>query len=879
MSAGRLSDKSDSTRRHAGSALILTVVLTSLLALVGVLFIMAARLDKMGTTAASESRELDFAVDSVVAQISETLADDVPGVTADQEPYDFPDANNPWLADLEPIEESAGNYVWRQVSNVTGVASTATRNVPISVVGETDSITDVNSLGADADADGDGVSDSYWYRVRTATSSKGKPIYAAVRIIDNGGMLNINTGYWFNPSGSTDTTRVDGSELWQINAVALAGDPNAAQPLLAARGITDMVNGLADYDAKVVWGYLQPFASKPPYSYTPFDLSDELELRYRFILNREGVDTRAENWGRFKPNTMLETPVELESDLQEWYGRTANVFDPNGRYAYRHIATTYNMDRVLTPQKIRFADLPRNAWKQVNVNETPADANAIRDAIVLALGEREPDPVAVRAAAAQITANLIDYIDEDDQVTVIKDIEDGGTKYYGFERPCIYISEVARRIVPDPEDPNVLHESYAVELFKPYLEDNDPAAEKWQLVITSSSGEQVGEPRTIDWTGTRRIHVLLDEDPAAELFDANSFSDPIADSDVTSYDPSDYANPQAQTFPTVLGTDNLRFEAGDTLSLRRYVDQTQELCGDIDSIQIPEDWPIDPNGEPESIQRDVSPHMCIRRLWNLTPGVPNLGTVPEPNYADQVPAEIIQAHPANRPLINIGEIGMVFAKSAYDNDVVKDALPGQLLFDLTNPYYAPVLNYLTVVDPTIHRQAFIDPEDSNTPMQALVEPRVMGRINVNTAPSFVLGQLPWMQYEDQTPLEKARALVDYRNTNGAYESIAGLMRVPAMWQLASDGPERNWFGDTPKGPDLDQTPDTALDDFEERDLIFQRISNLVTVRSDVFTAYILVRIGTDGPQRRMLAILDRSGVTPYGGDVRIVALHPVANPR
>jgi hypothetical protein len=66
---------------------------------------------------------------------------------------------------------------------------------------------------------------------------------------------------------------------------------------------------------------------------------------------------------------------------------------------------------------------------------------------------------------------------------------------------------------------------------------------------------------------------------------------------------------------------------------------------------------------------------------------------------------------------------------------------------------------------------------------------------------------------------------------------------------------------------------------EERDLIFTRISNLVTVRSDVFTAYILVRLGTSGPQKRVVAILDRSKVNSAGDRVRLAALYPVPDPR
>ncbi len=56
------------------------------------------------------------------------------------------------------------------------------------------------SEGQIADADGDGVADSRWVVIPDVNSSKGKPIYAAIRIIDNGGMMNVNTAYKFNPN-------------------------------------------------------------------------------------------------------------------------------------------------------------------------------------------------------------------------------------------------------------------------------------------------------------------------------------------------------------------------------------------------------------------------------------------------------------------------------------------------------------------------------------------------------------------------------------------------------------------------------------------------------------------------------------------------------
>ena len=79
------------TRYEIGSALILAVVLTSLLAIVGVMFLMVARVDRMATSGISENRELDSAVETVVAKISQELVLDVPGaVDPNQEYYELP---------------------------------------------------------------------------------------------------------------------------------------------------------------------------------------------------------------------------------------------------------------------------------------------------------------------------------------------------------------------------------------------------------------------------------------------------------------------------------------------------------------------------------------------------------------------------------------------------------------------------------------------------------------------------------------------------------------------------------------------------------------------------------------------------------------------
>ena len=861
------------TNRHGagrGSALILTVVLTSLLAMVGVLFVMVTRIDKMGTQAATENRELTFAAETVVAEISELLAEDVPGVGQNEEYYDYPDTADPWLADLEPRSDAnaAGQYRWGQITSLTG-AESLKRDVWIKVIGDRDTIeildvNDVNNVVTTADADGDGVGDAQWFEVPGIMSSRGRPIYAAVRIVDNGGMLNVNTGYWFDPNREdpsfsnpsyTDATTVDGSSVSQINAVALAGghiadstlNQSYAAALLDARRI-DPTEGLAGYEGWVIWRYLVPDPCCP---YTPFDLSDELELRYRGLLNHGRIDTRVENWGAFKTGT-ISTPVDSGgTDLDNWFARARDAGTLDSRYAYRHAATTYNMDRIIPPSPIEVSST-RTVEKMVNVNT--ANADDILAAIIAALSEAGGDVDLIRGAAAQITANLVDYIDDDDEVTAIEGYAASGSHYYGLERPCVYISEIAHNAVTDAM--GVVHHSYAIELHKPYFEDSDPIDGQWRLRINDGA---IVQP--IVWSGLRRFHVLLAEDPVAELFDDADFSDPEEPADTLTrygYSLSDYANPTAQAL------DPAGFDEGSTFALQRYVSATDHwLTVDFVRVASGDGW-MDPDQGPRSTQRDVTPHKCIRRLWTETGVSPVVLGTGTDQYVDTDSPEAIQAHPANRTLRNIGELGMVLADSA--SGVIPEDAPASVLVNLADPAYAGLFNYLTVMDPAQHDQP-------------ATETRIMGRININTAPWFVLAQLPWIQYQDDSTVKstRARAIVDYRETYGAFQSIAGLMQVTALRDLAYDGLD-NLNDELPdRGPDL--TDDAARDDLEERDLLFTRMSNLVTVRSDVFTAYVLVRLGANGPQKRMVAILDRSETTAENPAVEVIALHPVADPR
>jgi len=209
--------------------------------------------------------------------------------------------------------------------------------------------------------------------------------------------------------------------------------------------------------------------------------------------------------------------------------------------------------------------------------------------------------------------------------------------------------------------------------------------------------------------------------------------------------------------------------------------------------------------------------------------------------------------------------------------------------DLTKARFQQLFKYLTVFDPTTDG---IDNNGDGLGMGTVVDPnelKIPGRININTAPWYVIAQLPWVSQREQNRYnssELAQAIVTYRDMwGGGFGSIGELMRVVDANSLRSidyyafDNRDQLRFPDLTTHHGGRTLGDGAPDDFEERDLIFARISDLVTVRSDVFTAYILVRIGDDGPQKRVVAILDRSNVYSGDGKVKIVALHHVPDPR
>jgi hypothetical protein len=848
-------------RKNAASALIIAVILTSLLAIIGVMFVMIARVDKMATSAISENKELNSAVEAVVALVSQELVLDVPGMPKGGDYYDYPDANNTWLASLEPYDDS-GTYKWRRISDIYNrLDANNLQAIIIPDYQKPSDVGDSNSISSyPADADGDGVADSNWVIIQDMTSNKGKPIYAAVRVIDNGAMINVNTAYKFDPNvGPTDANLIDGSSQLQINLEAFArgSGTDTIDEIDDARN--PLSRPLSDYQNEVIWKIEDPCSD-----YLPFDISDELTIHGRYIIKQKDTITRLKRvWEYAFDRSVGYNKTQPYNNTggvpQVWYDRAyRHPSEPNRQQYYNmpHISTTYNIDRIIAP----------DCNKMTNINT--ADVNALYKSIRKGLLDANCIDANI---AAQITVNIIDYRDSDSDVNYF---DVAGKRYYGFETQP-FISEIAAII--DKTDANKPNKNfYALELYNPF----NKSISLSDFVLSLEGGTDISLNGTIDANGyfviSNDLSKFTINTPDTQQSPGLKFSGNYVDTTV----PPD-------------GT----FEIWDnnSLTLKRTVDGNDIILDFNDTVK---DW-FTP-GNTVYAQRDTNDWHVVYQTMNTTsPGsLGSLNTVliPGTNYNLSL---------ANDKFVTVGDIARVLTVDPNGMIGVKLAASSErdVRIDLADPNFQQLFKYLTVFDPyNFH------PTDANYAN----ETRIKGRININTAPWYVLAQLPWVSqrrggYDDAN---LARAIVAYRDKvdlspngpdysgvsgRGTGTGLVGLREEPgfaSIGELATvvnnsnkDNYSMNYYilgaestVDLTAFPDL--TPsDNAPDDFEERDVIFARISNLVTVRSDVFTAYILVRIGKDGPQKRVMAVLDRSNVYSPTDKVKIIALHPVPDPR
>lgn len=998
--------------KRSGSALILVVVVTVLLAVLGVMFLMVTRAAELETGAVIQSKDLDSAVDTVVAKINDTLVEDLfVGNSFDPNAHDAP-IDDPWLCDLEPDWSSGVPPQWDHPSDL--YATLGFPAVPL-----TPQISS-NTTGVllPADADGDGVTDSYWVQVPTLTTSRGEPIFTAVRIIDNCAMLNLNTAYCFYQNSyaagispfSTPwfetLAKLNGSVVYHNNQTGSGRYLTEMNymPFLRGRDLNGNIfagttGGDLWYNLMIAKGCWSSFSSvplstqachnivmsieSPGLEYRFFDISDELELRNRYLLTsktearfeRDDVANYSlDSGGGIYAALRIPRDSSGSYPISDWYerinpdnfdawdvsGNALPELNPDLRYRYdrRHVCTFYSYDRTLSRNEYPLLlDELTNVlgWSssQIETNHSifrsvgpvttdiriPAsiqpynNIESRRRILHLLFAFREyfyqnngNDVADAAKKAAQVVANLIDYADDNaivptsvdrrgpfydpvfnvgginidygqqanaDCTFITKDIIDGmitevsvaygitipaafdfgfpaGEIVFGYEKQP-FISEVAADWNGSPGPGNPYLEAFGVELVNPYPGMID--LKNWQIKIGTNPGKTLSSFNSsqgdVQWqvlgsTAPDALgHMVLHrtQNPLGSINYAPGgvlITDPITDFDTlfalwSANQPMDIQllRPAPQWVSANLGIDYIVCDTLSTENVRSVLGVTG-----VHSLQRDDDnWKF--------IFSQYAPVDTISSLPYIL-GEDNTESVSNPDSFQIGTADDLKTSLRWHDLEVLGLYGN--GPESDPNSAITSFLAG--IDPSTELYHFDIegdsedlLNYITPVN---------RPDLGSLP----------GRININTAPVYVIAAAIPPTLADpnaadpaevvtMSALQLAQRIVEYRESSGPFSKISDLLNIPEFVQYSTGGA---WEDENVGMQSIDN-------DIEEEHWVLSNLANKFTVRSDVFTAYILVRLGAEGPQRRMIAIFDRSQVWDKNDRPKLVALHPVPDPR
>jgi len=334
----------------------MAVSLTTMLAIIGTSFVLVTRIESRSTKNYSDTLTIDTVKARVLNDISERLREDVvrtetngsddtivkflnPAGTSGQtiaaspqnelnEAYDAPyfgqlaaDNNitqgDIWLASTEPIDNDSANQWtepwWPHVSDPYN--RTANDSPPQKAViwNSAEAAAD----GMPADADGDGITDSVW-RMPPSLQIPGKDVYVALRIIDNCGLMNVNTAWDMVPSSAGEVF-----DDVNPNGVFDVYDGNENDQF------TD-VNGNGRHDGPV-FGVLPTqlnasmlLAKAKRWSASPSSNSETLALQW---LRVNGVVADKSLYGDY-------TSMDRPNDFAAW-GKYVNVMNSYSDWVYR----------------------------------------------------------------------------------------------------------------------------------------------------------------------------------------------------------------------------------------------------------------------------------------------------------------------------------------------------------------------------------------------------------------------------------------------------------------------------------------------------------------------------------------------------------------
>jgi hypothetical protein len=835
-----------------GSVLLMVIGLLTIIAMLGSMLLLVSRLDRQTSqaiaTVAPETHVAEGILDRLLAnRLADLYINDANGpygnldpniLIAERQMIDYPAEPNTGIVAIDPniwfdnalacIEPNSGNF-WRHVSYLPGCSYS---REPNDVDGNS---TDPNVV----DTDGDGFKDALLFPTGIM-DLEGGTFFAAVRMIDAAGLLNANL------AGASTRNAATG-QIMDANDLALQG-------LMSSTAAIDVVN------ARGTTG--------------PYDMSDMLALHW--------LDPDNE------PNTVNGRLVDT-------------VINAGGNFiATRGSLTTVSTSTTRSPLWIwscrNLAGMPSPPAGNVKVN--PNDPNRISDPnaylqqmydtfLTLLHGNDNRVPVESRRKAAQLTVNLIDYLDTDPNVTRIDastlDSNFSANPYfYGVERHPFVSKVFRKRIYVDPNidpdaDPNDERSVAAFELINPYVEGI-------KLDNYKIQGGTLWTDKIIPGNGGRFV----------------VYSDATIQIDSSVKDPE--------------SRQQLAFDANNPIKIMwAHPSDGWEICVD-EAPRVEPDKPTEtePNHFCAMFRDDVLSNACYSLVNYKTvsdsndpnydytdPSRPKMGEA-NPETPAKIDPNYAPVYVRNGPLISLGDMMRVLTVGPSDANSLTERLTGQAPTELwLVPHAASVPPAPNIAQPSLPAGCVLSEffDLLTDPIYVDSNHNLHGLININTAPASVLKCLPGLaSLPDANRQAMAEEIIAYRDKQdmsllgGRNYTVRGPLTGPInitrlreqpgfacagevaiplrmatearslIFSCSLTPPNHYPVGDPPPSDDgLPIDGNAVMGDLVKKYVLYTWLANQVTVRSNTFIAYIRVQRSKDvnAPARCYVAVIDR----------------------
>ena len=802
------------TRKNSGSVVLLVVGLLTIIAMLGGTFVLIARLDRRQSKAIASSAPFRSIADGILTMIVIDRFNDL-HINGDG-PYGA-------ATELDHLIDYADDDVDRILASI----ATDGPGVHMSQIGALIGTVEV-------DTDGDGEPDSVLCDTGIP-AKEGETYFVAVRVIDGCGLVNTNIAYF--PEEASPTTNTKTLSVMNTSLVPVLGDAICKDVRDARLGDYAPVPMIAENYFS--WYVIRPLNIEGGVLFPTFDMSDMLAIRW------------------FGPG---------QTECGRLYHELGDKL-----HATREYLTVWSSARTLLPVPVMNDNTAQTHKADLNKSDYEELFNAFYNAIppgsILAQGTAAEKERNRTRHAAQLAVNVMDFTDKDSDVTCENTDSSGGglqaadgtpVTVYGIERQPFVTEAFGKRYKEVTEDGTITHHYYyAVELFNPYTTP---------IVLT---GYNIGGASLTGTTIAAGMRVVLVNKDAVVVNNAGAKK-------------------------LVLGLDL----SGGAVQVTRTVGGGNIVIAQIPAISLP--VPEDNKKKTKNIiwhdkLQDARYTQAIKRELenddahdytnvhgsNMTRALSRLGQL-----NTDIPTQALPPCPVyvrNNMMVSVGDLCRIFYIGPTETESLRMQLgdagrraAGRLAAnggaaDYDNnplipdiPLGAILPNYLMVASP-LDDEVDNDGVDGADPeVDPGLEDSVYGQISINAAPAAVLQCLPGLANEPDI----ADAIIAHRANNGGFAS-PGEVAIP----LATAGGVQNNYGKYPPdnyalvGPTDDDGLSVAGGARVDGDMIkyhtrYSWLVNNITVRSDVFIAYIRVQVGPDVAAtrgvRHYVAFIDRS---------------------